>query len=151
MSSADFLIGAPKFITNRFNSVSKYVWETLYPEHKIKKKIKNIKNKNERKKEIDRLREISNEASTVVFLFLINKFFIEGSKAAKDAVDTFKELGIEGFFIGRSYFSDRNEKVIQGDLISMQLLDSINNEKIKELVLKSKYIYEILENYKKIS
>ena len=33
----------------------------------------------------------------------------------------------------------------------MQLLDSINNEKIKELVLKSKYIYEILENYKKIS
>lgn len=148
MSSTDFLSGAPKFITTRFNSVNKYVWQTLFPEQTVKEQIIKYKTKAERKKEIARLKAISEEAATVVFLFLLNKFFTEGAKAARQAVDTFKELGVEGFYIGGNYFSERNEKVIQGDTISQRLLTSIEDEKAKELVVSSNYVSEILDKYR---
>lgn len=150
MSSTDFLSGAPKFITTRFNSVNKYVWQTLFPEQTVKEQIIKFKTKSDRKKEINRLKGISEEASTVVFLFLLNKFFTEGAKAARQAVDTFKELGVDGFFIGGNYFSERNEKVIQGDKISENLLASIKDEKAKELVTNSNYVSEILEKYRSL-
>ena len=148
MSSSDFLIGAPKFITTRFNSVNKYVWQTLFPEQTIKEQLIKFKTKSDRRKEISRLKIISDEASTIVFLFLINKFFIEGSKAAKEAVDSFKELNVEGFYIGGNYFSERNEKVLQGDKISEKLLSTIKDENAKELVVNSKYVSEILDKYR---
>jgi hypothetical protein len=150
MSSTDFLSGAPKFITTRFNSVNKYVWQTLFPEQTVKEQIIKYKTKAERRKEISRLKGISEEASTVVFLFLINKFFTEGAKAARQAVDTFKDLGVDGFFIGGNYFSERNEKVIQGDKISEKLLSSIKDDKAKELVTKSNYVSEILDKYRSL-
>jgi hypothetical protein len=150
MSSTDFLSEAPKFITTRFNSVNKYVWQTLFPDQTIKEQLIKCKTKAEKRKEISRLKGISEEASTVVFLFLINKFFTEGSKAAKQAVDTFKELGIKGFYIGGNYFSERNEKVIQGDKISEKLLNSIKDDKAKELVTKSNYVSEIFDKYRSL-
>jgi hypothetical protein len=64
MSSTDFLSGAPKFITTRFNSVNKYVWQTLFPEQTVKEQIIKYKTKEERRKEISRLKGISEEAST---------------------------------------------------------------------------------------
>lgn len=150
MSSTDFLSGAPKFITTRFNSVNKYVWQTLFPEQTVKEQIIKYKTKPERRKEINRLKGISEEASTVVFLFLINKFFTEGAKAARQAVDTFKDLGVDGFFIGGNYFSERNEKVIQGDKISEKLLNSIKDDKAKELVANLNYVSEILDKYRSL-
>lgn len=150
MSSTDFLSDAPKFITARFNSVNKYVWQTLFPELTVKEQIIKFKSKAERKKEISRLKGISEEASTIVFLFLLNKFFTEGSKAARQAVDIFKDLGVDGFFIGGNYFSERNEKVIQGDKISENLLASIKDDKAKELVTNSKYVSEILDKYRSL-
>lgn len=150
MSSTDFLSGAPKFITTRFNSVNKYVWQTLFPEQTVKEQIIKYLTKEDRKKEISRLKAISEEASTVVFLFLLNKFFTEGAKAARQAVDTFKELGVDGFYIGGNYFSERNEKVIQGDIIARRLLASIEDGKAKDLVVKSKYVSEILDKYRSL-
>lgn len=150
MNQSDFLNGAPKFITNRFNSVNKYVWQTLFPEATIKEQLIRKKTKVERKEEIGRLKSISDEAATLVFLFLINKFFVEGAKAARQAVDTFKELNVEGFYIGRNYFSERNDKVIQGDKISEQLIASITDEKAKNMITKTTYISEILDEYKKL-
>lgn len=149
MSSNDFLNNAPKFITNRFNSVNKYVWQTLFPEETIKEQLKRYKTKTERYKEISRLKSISEEASTIIFLFLLNRFFIEGAKAAKQAVDTFRELDVEGFYIGSNYFSGRNEKVVQGDMISEQLLASIEDERARNLVARSNYISDILNEYRK--
>jgi hypothetical protein len=150
MNSTDFLAGAPKFITTRFNSINNYVWQTLFPEQTIKEQIKKFRTKADRKNEIKRLKGISEEASTVIFLFLINKFFTEGAKAAREAVDTFKELGVDGFFIGTNYFSERNDKVIQGDKISEKLLASIKDEKAKELVTKSNYVSQIFDKYRSL-
>lgn len=150
MSSTDFLNGAPKFITNRFSSINKYVWQTMFPEQTIKERLIKYETKVERRKEIARLKSISEEASTLVFLFLLNKLFLEGAKAAKQAVDTFKGLNVDGFYIGGNYFSGRNEKVIQGDKISEQLIAAIQDEKARNLVTQSKYIYEILDEYRKL-
>ncbi len=150
MSSTDFLSGAPKFITTRFNSVNNYVWQTLFPEQTVKEQIIKYKTKADRKKEITRLKAIREEPETVVILFLINKFFTEGAKAARQAVDTFKELGVEGFYIGGNYFSERNEKVIQGDIISKRLLASIEDENAKKLVVNSNYVSEILDKYRSL-
>lgn len=150
MSSTDFLNGAPKFITNRFSSINKYVWQTMFPEQTIKERLIRYETKVERRKEIARLKSISEEASTLVFLFLLNKLFLEGAKAAKQAVDTFKGLNVDGFYIGGNYFSGRNDKVIQGDKISEQLIATIQDEKARNLVTQSKYIYEILDEYRKL-
>lgn len=150
MASNDFLSNAPKFITTRFNSINKYVWQTLVPERTLKDRIRKFKTKVDRKSEIRRLKTISNEASTIVFLFLLNKFFVEGANAAKQAVDIFRELNVQGFYIGSNYFSGRNENVTQGDRISERLLSSIQDQKVKDLVIKSKYISEIIDEYKKV-
>lgn len=150
MSASDFLIGAPIFLTKRFNSVSGYVWETLFPETLRNDILRKEKTKIGKRKELARLKSISDEATTIVFLFLINKFFIEGARAAKQAVDTLKELKVEGFFIGNNYFSERNEKVVQGDEISQMLISSIQDKKAKDLITKSNYISEILDEYRKI-
>lgn len=149
MSQHDFLNGAPKFITSRFNSVNNYVWQTLFPEAVVKEQLKKRKTNIEKREEIVRLKSISDEASTLVFLFLINKFFVEGAMAAKQAVDTFKELNVDGFYIGSNYFSERNEKVIQGDIISKQLIASIKDDNIKGMIAKYSYVSEIIEEYKR--
>ncbi|MFW5879202.1 MAG: hypothetical protein ACOCUV_00100 [bacterium] len=150
MNSFSFLSGAPKFLTNRFNSINKYVWETLFPEQIRKELIGRKKTKKERKEEYNRLRGISDEASTVIFIFLLNKFFIDGSKAAKHAVDKFKELDVDGFYIGSNYFSGRNEKVLQGENIAKKLIDSLGESPAKKLVLNSEYVSQIIDEYRKL-
>ncbi|MGZ0017750.1 hypothetical protein [Yeosuana sp. AK3] len=149
MNNINFLNGASKFITNRFNSVNKYVWENLFPEQTRKELIGKKDSKKARKEEFARLRGISNETSIVVFIFLLNKFFNDGSKAAKHAVDTFKGLNVEGFYIGNNYFSDRNDKVMQGEIIAKKLIDSLGESPAKKLVLESNYVYQIMDEYRK--
>jgi len=144
----DFLSGAPKFVTNRFNSLNKYVWSTLVPEELRKDKIGRKKTKAERKKEFQRLKGISQEAAIVSFVFFFRKFLLEGSDAAKKAVDTFKDLDQDGFYIGTNFFSERNEKVMQGDLLAESLLNSIRSQELKKLITESEYLYQILDKYR---
>lgn len=150
MNISEFLNDAPKFITSRFSSINKYVWESLFPESFREELIKKKKNKKDRKEELSRLKSISDEASIIVFLFLINKFFLDGSKAAKQAVDTLKDLNVDGFYIGQSYFSERNKKVLQGEQIAALMISSIKEETVRNLILKSNYVSEILDEYRKV-
>jgi hypothetical protein len=124
------------------------VSQTLIPQELIEERLKTQKTSLEKKQELQRLKSISDEATTLTFIFLLNKFFNEGSKAAKDAVDTFREFEVEGFYIGGNYFSGRNEKVIQGEELSRQLLDAIKDEEVKALIIKSHYMSEIINKYK---
>lgn len=149
MNSADFLKGAPEFITKRFNSINTYVWQTLLSEKTVKEVLARKKTQKEKRRELARIKSISDEASALVMLFLLNKFFTEGSNAAKQAVDIFKQLDVEGFYIGQNYFSGRNDKVVQGDIISRELLASIKDEKALALIKKSTYMSEILDEYRK--
>ena len=144
----DFLDNAPRFIAIRFYSINKSVRSSLIPEELIKKKLTQKTTKKARKEEYQRLKSISDEAAIVAFIFIFRKLLIEGSNAAKNAVDTFEQLGEKGFYIGNDFFSGRNEKVIQGEKLADKLLKSIKDKKLKQLVLDSDYMSQILREYK---
>lgn len=148
MSTDDFLRGAPRFITRRFNSIKGYVRNTLYPEEVRQQIFKHLKSREERQEKNRQIKELTNEATLVTFLFLLRKFFAEGATAAKKAVDSLQELGVEGFFIGTDYFSERNPKVIQGDLLAEKLVASIEDPELRTLILDSQYVSEILQKYR---
>lgn len=139
---------APKFLTIRFNSLNKYVQEIFLSSESLAKIKLRFKTKDSRIAEIKRIRRITDEASLVAFIFVIRKMFVEGSEAAKNAVDTFSELNVNGFRIGAKFFQGRNENVVQGELLAEKMLNSISDENTKALIKNSKFLYEILDNYK---
>jgi hypothetical protein len=149
MNKDDFVNSTPKFLMARFFSINKFVWDNLVSDQ-LRQDLIGRKKKSERRQEFARLKSISNEASMLVYIFLLNKFFKQGSEAAKTAVDTFKELNVDGFYIGSNYFSGRNDKVLQGEKIANLLLESITDEKAKELITKADHISDILEKYSTI-
>src|SRR6478672_7951226 len=104
---------APKFISQRFAAINSYAWNSFFPDNALNKELRKIESEAEQKKELSRLKKIVNEASIVILIFLLRKFFVEGTEAAIKAVDTFKELGVEeGFQIGSKHFEGRNENVM---------------------------------------
>jgi hypothetical protein len=105
----------PRFITGRFQSVNSYVWDELFPEDKVRAILARSQTKRERRERLRELRSISEEASVAYFICDIRRFFYAGSNAAKNAVDTFKELGENEFFIGNTRFVGRNDNVTKGD------------------------------------
>lgn len=134
-------------MTLRYNSLNRYVQESFLTPDKIEQIRQRFKTKDEKRTEIRRIKGIASEASLVAFIFIVRKMFTEGSKAAKNAVDTFKELNVDGFRIGSKLFQNRNENVTQGDELAENLLNSISDEKVKALIIKSQYLSEILREY----
>lgn len=138
---------APKYLTLRYNSLNRYVHEVFLTPDTIEDIRQRFGTKDERKAEIRRIKDIANEASLVAFIFIVRKMFTEGSNAAKNAVDTFKELNVDGFRIGSKYFQGRNENVIMGDLLAEKLLNSVSDDRVKGLILSSNYLTDILKGY----
>lgn len=142
---------APKFISQRFSAINRYVWNSFFPDNTLNKELRKIESDTKRKRELRRLKDIINEASIVIFIFLLKKFFVEGSEAAIKAVDTFKDLGIEdGFQIGSKHFEGRNENVMQGYMLAKSLLDNIEDPELIDLINNSNYITQIINRYHKI-
>ena len=112
--------------------------------------VEQFKTKEERRTEFRRLRDISDEASFVAFIFVLKKSFNDGSTAAKNAVDTFRDLHVDGFKIGSKLFSGRNKNVLQGDVLAETLVASIKDSRVRALIQKSTYLSEIVEEYKKV-
>src|SRR5690349_19549000 len=113
MNIADAFKYAPKYISQRFYGINNYVWKTLFPADTLNERLRKLPTEKERSDELSRLKDIVNEASLVILIILLRSFFAEGTRAAIQAVDTFKELGIEGFQIGSKVFSERNENVMR--------------------------------------
>lgn len=59
------------------------------------------------------------------FVYGLQDFLREGSRAAARAADAFAALGVEGFKVGREYFSGRNEAVTRGEILANQLVDEL--------------------------
>ena len=142
---------APKFISQRFAAINAYVWNSFFPDNALNKELRKIEAEAEQKKELSRLKKIVNEASIVILIFLLRKFFIEGTEAAIKAVDTFKELGVdEGFQIGSKHFEGRNENVMQGYKLAEALMANIEDSELLDLINNAKYTTQIIERYRKI-
>ncbi len=142
----------PRYLQNRFNSLNNYVWEVLFPESKqeyLFKRLRAIKKK-VKTKLTRRFKDISDEATFVVYLFVLLRFFKSGSEAARTAVDIFKEFKIEAFSIGRKEFKDRNENVEEGENLATELISAIKDDRLRNMIIESSAIHEILEKYKSI-
>jgi hypothetical protein len=150
MDTTQIFKNAPRYIVTRFYTINNYVWKAFFPENELNDRLRKIDNKELSKKELSRLKDIVSEASLAVFIFLLKRFFSEGSNAAKQAVDIFNEIGIEGFQIGSKYFSERNENVIEGDKLAEALLSTIEDEELLGLINNSNQVFQIIERYKKI-
>lgn len=142
---------APKFISQRFAAINAYAWSSFFPDNTLNKELRKIESEAKQKKELAKIKRIVNEASIVILIFLLRKFFIEGTEAAIKAVDTFKELGIEeGFQIGSKHFEGRNENVMQGYKLAEALMANIEDPELIDLINNSKYATQIIDRYRKI-
>lgn len=148
MNSSTFFKNAPKYISHRFSTVNSYTWSYFFPENTLNERLNRFPKGKESGAELARIKDIVNEASIVIFIFLIKRFFIDGTNAAKQAVDTFKDLGIESFQIGSKKFADRNKNVMKGQELANQLMNSITSEDLKSLINESQYVTQIIERYK---
>ena len=140
----------PLFIKRRQTSLRKYVNGKLFSESELKSMFKN-KNKQEIKLIFNKVNEIVNECTFVCTVFSFKQIFLEGTKAASEAVDTFQELGINKINIGKKEYSGRNENVLEGKQLYDFLLDSIQNQELKQIIMDSKYFSEIIDRYKNVS
>jgi len=140
--------GAPKYISQRFSTINSYTWNSFFPENTLNERLIKFGNGEESKAELNRIKDIVSEASLVVFIFLLKRFFSEGTSAAIQAVDTFKDLGIKSFQIGSKKFADRNKNVMKGEELANTLLKAISNPEITALVDDSKYLTQIIDKYR---
>lgn len=145
MKIYDVMKYAPRYISLRYGSLNSYVWETLFPT-KYKNKI--LKNKDDatKKERIEWMKSLAEEASLLAFIFVTKKIFIEGSQAAKDAVDIFAELNVPEFYLGTARFSERNDNVVLGDKLAEKLVN-ILDDSARKLLDDKRYLYEILAVY----
>ena len=150
MDTTEIFKNAPRYIVTRFYTINNYVWKAFFPENELNDRLRKLKNKELSRKELSRLKDIVSEATLVVFIFLLKRFFTEGSNAAKKAVDVFSELGIDGFQIGSKYFSERNENVIEGDTLADALIATIDDQELLDLINNSNQVYQIIDRYKRI-
>jgi len=149
MIFSKILKNAPRYLSIRFNSLNSYVWESLFPENFRRRVFSKIKDKEKRRKEYKKMRSISEEASILVFIFVLRKIFIESSKATKETVDMLKELNVNGFYLGKRYYEERNKNVIAGDELAKKLF-LLLDARAKKIILNTDQIYEILDRYQKI-
>jgi len=140
---------APKFISQRFAAINSYVWNAFYPGSSLNKSLRKLETQKLRDNELRRVKQIVNEASIAVLIFYLKKFFNDGTEAAEKAVDTFSELGVEGFQIGSKYFSERNENVLAGQKLAEALMNNIEDKELLDLINNSKYANQIIESYRK--
>lgn len=150
MNTAEIFRYAPKYIAERFYAINGYVWKALFPQQQLSERLNKFKTESDKKKELARLKEIAGEASLIVLIVVLRRYFIEGTEAAKNAVDTFKEFGIEGFRIGSKFFSERNEFVMQGASLAQKLEDAIGDPELRQFIINAKYPYEVINKYKDI-
>ena len=150
MNSAEIFRYAPKYISQRFYAINNYVWKSFFPENELNIRLQRLENERQRAQELARLKSIAGEATLVIFIILLRQFFSEGSNAAIQAVDTFKEVGVDSFQIGSKVFQDRNENVLQGRLLADQLIQSITSKELLNIITESQYPFQIINRYKDV-
>lgn len=148
MNIYEIIKNGPRYLTIRYGSLNSYVWEHLFPQDYKNRILGKIKNKEEKKEKIIKMKELVDEATVLVFIFVTRQIFTEGSRAAKETVDILKELGVNEFYLGSKKFTKRNENVILGDNLAQELLLSLD-DKTQKLILEAKYPYQIINEYKK--
>lgn len=137
----------PKYIRDRFFNLRGYVWHELFPKDEFVQKLNRRATKQEKRIFKGKVNDILNEAALVLSIFLMRKFFADGTKLAIEAVDVFFKLNLEGFSVGSVEYSGRNENVMMGQILSEKLYEHLPIE-VNKLIEGKQYPYEIIELYR---
>ena len=82
----------------------------------------------------------------VTFCFAANRFFHEGSEAARSAVDELQEFRIPGFKVGSTVFEGRNRNVMMGDLLAGELTGTFEGSPFLQIILSSPTMTHLIHN-----
>lgn len=119
---SDLIDLLPRRLKGRFESLGSYVDAILH----------------EYEEKIPKPRRLKSEDIQViklaVFIYALQEFFREGTRAASRAVDEFQALGVSGFTVGSSLFEGRNENVVRGDRLAEALRQTISDTKILSII-----------------
>lgn len=148
MNIHEVLKDAPKYLAQRYGSLNKYVFAYLFPPEYRSVRLR-IKDPKKRKEREEKMKLLTDEASLYVFIYVVRKTLTEGSRAAKDAVDVFKSLGVNGFRLGRAEFSGRNENVMLGENLANKMNKKLSLE-VDSALQDAIYMYQILDKYKEL-
>lgn len=140
----------PVYIQRRMYSLNKYAYDSLYPEG-VKALLFKGKSNDEIKVIAKKLIDISKECGYMCFVFSLKQLFLEGTRAASVAVDTFQELGIHEFNIGKKEFKERNDNVLEGQHLYEKMIETISNPELQEFIRSANYYSEIIDRYRDVS
>src|SRR6185436_5803087 len=99
---AEIIKQLPQPLQNRFNSLGSYVKAVLEDLER------NIKPKNRLSREDVSIIQLA------VFIYYLNWFLREGTKAAQGSIETLERFGLEGFSVGSTVFTKDNENTLLG-------------------------------------
>jgi hypothetical protein len=150
MNNNEILKDAPRYIVARFNAINNYTWRIMFPDNDLTARLRTVQGRSKRAEELSRIKTIVSEASLVVFIFLLRRFFNEGTRAAAQAVDTLKGVGIPALQIGSKTFTERNENVMMGEELAKNMIASIKDQKLLELIDNSFSASDIIHYYKRM-
>jgi Fe-S oxidoreductase len=140
---------APRYLTRQYGALNSYVWEGVFPRESRNRALNKIKDESKRKEKFSRMKDIVDEATLLTFIFVTRKVLMEGTEAAKNAVDTLKSIGVKEFYLGKAKFSGRNENVMQGERLAGKLFSSLNKD-MQGLISNSNFMSDIINKYKNI-
>jgi len=150
MNLSSVMKSAPRYLTRQYGALNSYVWEGVFPRESRNRTLYKIKDESKRKERLARMKDVVDEATLLTFIFVTRKVLMEGTEAAKKAVDTLKSIGIKEFYLGKAKFSGRNENVMQGERLAKKLFSSLNND-MQELISNSNFISDIINKYKDVN
>lgn len=148
MSLADVYREIPPVIGNRFRYLRPFVRELIYPTEEYESRLRSLPSSGARKELRNEVRLHIENATLLALVFSLMRLFEEGHRAAVMAVDEFEQVGVSQFRIGNLMFSDRNENVMLGKVLGDALLENIQDTGVRQLILNSKTVSELVRTYK---
>jgi hypothetical protein len=134
MRYSDFIDLLPRRIKTRFESIGSFVDTVIQERERTVPSDRRLKR--------DDIRVIK----LAVFIFALQEFLREGSRAASIAVDEFKALGVTGFKVGSSLFEGRNENVVRGDELAKALRSAVGDTEILSAIDRAPRMRDLIIN-----
>ena len=80
----------------------------------------------------------------LVFCYAANRFFKEGSEAARTAVDVLQQFEIPGFQVGSTRFEGRNRNVMLGDQLAEHLMRCFEGNPLQHYIASAKSMTDLV-------
>jgi hypothetical protein len=85
------------------------------------------------------------ETMTIIaFVYTLRTFLEDGTRAARQAVRAFGDLGVRRFDIGSASFYEGSEDVERGRVLAEALMESISDDKVRDWIYGSRSLSQLV-------